>query len=57
MAVEKSAGFVFVKCAQCLKFFQVERDFWEPKFQSVPLRCPHCFLEFPKEKPAKLVGL
>jgi hypothetical protein len=57
MAEEKSARFVFVKCAKCLKFFQVERAFWEPRFDSVLLRCPHCFLEFPKDKAARLVGL
>lgn len=57
MAEEKSARFVFVKCAECLKFFQVERAFWEPRFDKVLLRCPHCFLEFPKDKAARLVGL
>lgn len=57
MAEEKSARFVFVKCAECSKFFQVERTYWEPRFDEVPLRCPHCAREFPKEKAARLVGL
>lgn len=57
MAEEKSARFIFVKCCGCLKFFQVERSYWEPRFDAVPLRCPHCYLEFPKEEAAKTVGL
>ena len=57
MAAEKSARFVFVKCQKCLQFFQVERAFWEPRFEHVLLRCSHCGVEFPKEEAAKVVGL
>lgn len=57
MAEEKSARFVFVKCPKCLKFFQVERAFWEPRFDHVFFRCSHCAIEFRKEEAAKVVGL
>ena len=57
MAEGKSERFIFVKCAACSKFFQVERAYWEPRFNDVPLLCPHCAKEFPKEQAARLVGL
>lgn len=57
MAEEKSSRFIFVKCAACAKFFQVERSYWEPKYDAVPLRCPHCHTEFRKEEAPKLIGL
>ena len=57
MAEEKSSRFIFVKCAACAKFFQVERSYWEPKYDALPLRCPHCHTQFPKEEAPKLIGL
>lgn len=57
MADQKSARFIFVKCGKCLSFFQVERSYWEPRFENVLLRCPHCSSEFLKEDAAKIVGL
>jgi len=56
VANEKGARFIFVKCTKCAKFFQVERSYWEPRFEKIPLRCPHCLAEFHKEE-AKLVGV
>lgn len=57
MADEKGARFIFVKCGKCSKFFQVERIYWEPRFDKILLRCSHCSSEFPKEEAAKVVGV
>lgn len=54
---EKGSRFIFVKCPTCGGIFQVEREFWAPAHDDVPLTCTKCHRSFDKKEAAKVVGL
>lgn len=48
---------VLAKCPQCEFVFNVETVFWTvPRFAGIPLHCPKCATDFPKEQ-CKVWGL
>ena len=46
-----------IECPVCAGLFYIERTFYEPKFNHVPLYCPHCRQEFRQEDAPRTWGL
>jgi hypothetical protein len=47
---------VWIQCPLCDGLFYIERSFYEPKFDHIPLFCPHCRKEFRKEDAPRTWG-
>ena len=39
---------VWVTCPQCKQLFYIDRSFYEPQFDKLPLHCPFCHAQFDK---------
>jgi hypothetical protein len=48
---------VWIQCPHCRQVYYIERSFYDPPYDRLPLFCPHCRQSFDKKDAPQTWGL